>query len=205
MPDAFRPTPAAYAGWLAGWLASIGVERPHVVGNSMGGGIALTMARDGTAGRATAFSPIGFWRTPGRVWCQVELTAMRTLARVGGPAMDRALGVRPLRVASAAGFFGHPSRVSAEQLRADTAALVAAPAFPAARDGFTGYVDDGRPFAVPVTVAWGTRDVLLTHRTQAARARAQLPEARHVDLPGCGHLPFHDDPDACVRVVLEDA
>jgi pimeloyl-ACP methyl ester carboxylesterase len=56
-----------------------------------------------------------------------------------------------------------------------------------------------------VTIAWGTRDVVLVHRTQSARARKVFPFARHVDLPGCGHLPFSDEPAACARLVLEDA
>jgi pimeloyl-ACP methyl ester carboxylesterase len=47
--------------------------------------------------------------------------------------------------------------------------------------------------------------VILPHRTQSARARAVLPFARHVDLPRCGHLPFHDDPTACADLVLADA
>jgi pimeloyl-ACP methyl ester carboxylesterase len=29
-----------------------------------------------------------------------------------------------------------------------------------------------------------------------------LPWARHVALPGCGHLPFRDDPDAVAAVLL---
>jgi pimeloyl-ACP methyl ester carboxylesterase len=32
-----------------------------------------------------------------------------------------------------------------------------------------------------------------------------LPFARHVDLAGCGHLPFHDDPSACAELVIEAA
>ncbi|HWU23168.1 MAG TPA: alpha/beta hydrolase, partial [Nocardioides sp.] len=65
--------------------------------------------------------------------------------------------------------------------------------------------DPGALPGIPVTIAWGTRDVVLLHRTQSARARAVLPFAQHVDLPHCGHLPFSDDPAACTRLVLSDA
>jgi pimeloyl-ACP methyl ester carboxylesterase len=54
-------------------------------------------------------------------------------------------------------------------------------------------------------VAWGDRDRLLLHRPQAARARARLPRARHVTLPGAGHLPTLDDPALTARVLLEAA
>ena len=52
----------------------------------------------------------------------------------------------------------------------------------------------------PATVAWGTRDRLLPYR-QAATAPERLPEADHVALPGCGHVPMSDDPALVVSVV----
>ena len=65
--------PAGPAGFAPGSPTSfkdLGIVDPHVVGNSMGGGIALELGRKGVASRVTAFSPIGFWRVPGRIWCQ---------------------------------------------------------------------------------------------------------------------------------------
>jgi pimeloyl-ACP methyl ester carboxylesterase len=57
---------------------------------------------------------------------------------------------------------------------------------------------------VPTTIAWGTRDRILFH-AQAAVARERLPQAHHVDLPGCGHVPMIDDPALVVRVVEQTA
>lgn len=206
LPSGFQPSPVAYAEWLATWLKTIGVDRPHVVGNSMGGGIALEMARRGTAARATAFSPIGFWRRPGRIWCQRLLTTLRTAGRIGGAPLQRALALAPVRVFAAGALFGRPARVPATALRADLAALVAAPGFVAARDSFTGYIVDFADELADkdVAIVWGTRDHLLVHRAQSRRARTILPAARHVALPGCGHLPYNDDPAACVRAILEE-
>jgi pimeloyl-ACP methyl ester carboxylesterase len=98
--------------------------------------------------------------------------------------------------------------VSADAARLDVAGLVGAPSFAAARDDFSRYrlrsADAaGALSRIPVTVAWGTRDRILIHRTQSARARAVMPYVRHVDLPGCGHLPFNDDPELCAQLVLE--
>jgi pimeloyl-ACP methyl ester carboxylesterase len=204
LPPGFRPSPQSYAAWLAAWLREIGIERPHVVGNSMGGGIALEMARDGTASRVTAFSPIGFWERAGVVWCQRLLTALRTVARAGGDPLGRAMDVTAVRAAAVCAAFGHPTRVPPDAARADLAALAGCPAFEAARDSFSGYTftDAAGLDGVPVTVAWGTRDVVLTHRTQSRRARALLPAAQHVDLVGCGHVPFLDDPGLCVRTIV---
>ncbi|MDN3294930.1 alpha/beta fold hydrolase [Streptomyces ficellus] len=63
---------------------------------------------------------------------------------------------------------------------------------------FSGDIPD-----VPVTIAWGTRDRLLPP-WQAARAKAMIPAARLVPLPGCGHVPMADAPEL-VAAVLRDA
>jgi pimeloyl-ACP methyl ester carboxylesterase len=60
----------------------------------------------------------------------------------------------------------------------------------------------GRPLGFPVTIAWGEKDRLLLPR-QAQRAVAELPGARLVKLPGCGHIPTYDDPGLVARVILE--
>lgn len=58
------PSPREYAEWLTAWLVAEGIAGPHVVGNSMGGSIALELGRSGVASGVTAFSPIGFYRRP---------------------------------------------------------------------------------------------------------------------------------------------
>lgn len=205
-----RPGPRGYAEWLAGWLADNGIEHPHLVGSSMGGGVGLELGRQGVASAVTAFSPVGFWQAPGLRWTQALVTALRVGARTGGPVLGRMLDHPAGRAALLSNMFGHPTRVAPESARADLAALAAAEAFESARQDFGRYFlgpddDPGALTDIPVTIAWGTRDVVLTHRTQSARAREVLPFARHVDLAGCGHLPFNDDPDACARLVLTDA
>jgi pimeloyl-ACP methyl ester carboxylesterase len=208
--DGVRPGPAGYADWLAGWLADNGIERPHLVGSSMGGGAALELGRRGVASAVTAFSPVGFWGPAGLRWTQTLLTGLRLGSRHAGPVLDRLLDHPAGRAALLSNMFGHPTKVPAETAKADMAGLAAGPAFVAARKDFGRYhlradVAPGSLTDIPVTIAWGTRDVVLTHKTQSARARQALPFARHVDLVGCGHLPFIDDPDACARVVLTDA
>ena len=80
-------------------------------------------------------------------------------------------------------------------------ALLNGPGFHPVLEQLRGHRFDGR-LEAPATIAWGTRDALLLP-TQALRARRALPEARHVWLHGCGHVPMSDDPDLVARVLLE--
>lgn len=206
--DGVQPGPRGYAEWLAEWLAAHDIERPHLVGSSMGGGVALELGRQGVASSVTAFSPVGFWGAPGLRWTQSLLTALRIGARAGGPVLNRAVDHPAGRAILLSNMFGHPTRISPDVAKADLAGLAGATGFVSARKDFGRYFftaddDPGALVDVPVTIAWGTRDVVLVHRSQSARAREVLPFARHVDLPGCGHLPFHDNPSACARLILE--
>lgn len=208
LADGVKPGPRGYADWLVGWLAEKGIERPHLVGNSMGGGIAIELGRRGAAASVTAFSPVGFWGTPGLRWAQGLITAMRVTGEVAGPVINKAVEVRPARVALLSSFFGQPGKVTPATAQADMKALTEAPGYMAARHGLANYrlnedEDFGALRQVPVTVAWGTRDVVLLYRPQSKRAREVLPFARHIDILRAGHLPFNDDPQTCARLVLE--
>lgn len=184
----------------------LGLRRPHVVGNSMGGAIALELGRREIAGAVTAFAPAGFW-TPGELRrTRTLLSATRTLARAR-PAVAAAARSRIGRAGLVGLFYGRPTTVPVARVRADADALVRAPAFAPALRRFADYdlVAGPRPLAglteIPVTVVWGRRDRVLPH-LQAGRAQQVLPGARHITLPGAGHLPFHDDPQACAAAVL---
>jgi pimeloyl-ACP methyl ester carboxylesterase len=182
-----------------------GFERPHVAGNSLGGGIALELGRRGGARTVTAFSPVGFWGRAGQSWCRLALRAGweagQRLPEAPSPRFELALTRLGLFIPS----FGRPFKVSAEEVRATREAGLQAPGFLDALDYGLDYrfgrADDLR--GLPVTVAWGRRDVLLLYWTQSRAARRALPLARHITLPRCGHVPFHDDPQLCARVVLD--
>ncbi len=178
----------------------------HVAGSSLGGGVALELGRRGVARSVTAFAPIGFWGPVSRRWCQASVTGARVLGRLARPALPALAATAAGRVALFSLFFGHPARLDPAACLADVDALVAAPAFTAARAAFAGhrFHDRGALDSIPVTVAWGSRDAILP-AFQARRAAAALPSARHVRLPGCGHLPFSDNPSACATLIRTTA
>ena len=61
-PAGREPTLHAIADMLAQDLAERKIDRPHLAGNSLGGLLALELARRGIAASVTAFSPAGAWR-----------------------------------------------------------------------------------------------------------------------------------------------
>ncbi|GAA1889307.1 alpha/beta fold hydrolase [Asanoa iriomotensis] len=174
--------------------------RPHVAGNSLGGAIALELAAAGHVASATALSPAGF-ATPGQLrYAVAVLTAHRLVSRLPTPLVRTVLRSPRLRAAAFGMLLSRPGRITLDRALADSLALRHGAAFRTIARASRGYAFAGEP-AVPVTVAWGTRDLILRHR-QATVARAGLPHAHHVDLPGCGHVPMSDDPDLVADLIL---
>ena len=202
-PEDFEPNAAGFTARLERWFAEQGLGRPHVAGNSMGGGIALELARRGAVASATAVSPVGFWNARELAFAQRSLRASRAIVRQLRPAVPALSRSAAGRIALFSQVYGRPWRMSPADAVATIDAFLDGPAFEPALEAFGPYRfgagDELR--GVPVTIAWGTRDTLLIPR-QAARARRLLPSARHVALQGCGHVPFHDDPETVAAALL---
>lgn len=188
---------------LGALCEALGIERPHVAGNSLGGLLALELGREKLVRSVTALSPAGFWSPGERRYAFTTLLAMRRGARLLPlPVIQRLSGTVAGRAALTSTIYAHPGRRSSEAVVAETLAL---------RDatGFEETLSAGRDVAfsddvpgLPVTVAWGTRDRILLRR-QGIRAKHTVPGARLVRLPGCGHVPMNDDPALVARVVLD--
>jgi pimeloyl-ACP methyl ester carboxylesterase len=198
LPAGVEPTIPAYAEVFSGLFKDLGVRRPHVAGNSMGGAIALELARRREVASATTFSPAGFWTPAERRYCQLSLGLV-----AGLPQPLRALAAtRAGRVALFKQTFGWPRRIPASDAVAILANALSALAFAPALKAFDHYdFSAGEELrATPVTIAWGRYDRLLIYALQAPRARSRLPFARHVTL-GAGHVPFFDDPAAVTETI----
>jgi pimeloyl-ACP methyl ester carboxylesterase len=202
LSDSIEPTIPAYTDAFEWFFAEIGLERPHVAGNSMGGAIALELARRRGISSASAFSPAGFWTRPELRYCQLSLGTLSKPPRPLRPLVAALARTRPGRVALFAQSFGYPTRMPSEEAVATLRDAWGARSMAAVLEAFGSYrfADGEQVRSTPVTVAWGAKDHLLPYRLQAPRARTLLPGARHVTL-GTGHVPFWDDPAAVAEVI----
>ena len=197
-----EPTVYAYARAFADFFAELGVTRPHVAGNSMGGAIALELARRRAVSSVTAFSPAGFWMPRERRFSRLSLGLLGSVPQPLRPAV-RALAATPSgRAVLFKQMFGWPTRIPSDEAQSTLDDAWAAPAFAGALAAFDAYDftagDELR--GTPTTIAWGRYDRLLIYSRQAPRARQRLPWAQHVIL-GAGHVPFFDDPAAVAETI----
>jgi pimeloyl-ACP methyl ester carboxylesterase len=187
---------------ISAWLDTLGLERPHVAGNSLGGLISLELAKRGRVRSATALSPAGFFNRPDAARARAALWLGVRAARRASPRAEAMMRPRVRRRVALGALVAHPTRIPADDAAASLRALAAAPWFDAtlraiASERFVG----GERITVPVTIAWGANDHLLPPR-QARRAATAIPHARLIELTGCGHVPTYDDPKQVAGVLL---
>jgi pimeloyl-ACP methyl ester carboxylesterase len=201
LPAGVPRTMASYVDAMQAFFDDQGFGRPHFAGNSMGGGIALELARRRRVRSASAFCPVGFATPLERDFAGASLAALVKIPRALRPATVALLRT-PARLALLGQLFGYPARLPVQEAVSSLEDVWAAPSFISALRGLRDYelTDPDELRGVALTVAWGEHDRLLLYRRQAPRARTRLPWARHLAL-GAGHIPFYDDPPACTEVI----
>ncbi|MEU8888705.1 alpha/beta fold hydrolase [Streptomyces sp. NPDC048442] len=203
LPDGMSYDLGAVVPVLAALCEELGVDRPHVAGNSLGGLLALELGREKLVRSVTALSPAGFWTQAERRYAFTTLRGMRATARAMPlPLIERLSRSEAGRFALTSTIYAKPGRRTPEAVVAETLALREGSGFgPTLATGRAVQFRDDVP-DIPVTVAWGTKDRLLVRR-QGVRAKDVIPGARLVRLPGCGHVPMNDDPALVARVILD--
>jgi pimeloyl-ACP methyl ester carboxylesterase len=192
-PLADTPTPGALARALARFLSSLGLDRPHVAGNSLGGWVALELALAGCARSVSAIAPAGLWGSP----MAPKPSVARVLAGGLRPLLPL-LTARPAgRRALLGGVMVHPELVPARAAAHIVSAYASAPSFVAANNAMrAGHFDGLDRIEVPVALGWPDHDRLVSPPTRLP------PQVRSSVLIGCGHLPMWDAPDQIARFLL---
>lgn len=194
LPDSVEPTPWAIAEALALFFAREGLDGPHVAGNSLGGWIALELARRDAVASVTGLCTAGLWSGP----LVPKPFVMHRVAKAIRPALPLLMRTGFGRRAALTGIVAHPGRVSARDALGVARAYADAPGFVATNKAMrANFFQGGEHIRVPVTLAWGEHD-----RMVVAPRPGVLPRARQIVLEGCGHIPMLDDPELTARVLL---
>jgi pimeloyl-ACP methyl ester carboxylesterase len=204
LPRGRRPTVAALSDAIEAALDDAGLESVHVAGNSLGGWIAIELARRGRARSVVALSPAGLELPPERLYVISLNQTMRLRAMAAAPVAPVAVVSRVARTALLAPMRSRPWRVSAGEAAEEVRAFGRSPGF---QPTLHWTIAVGAPagldaVAVPVRICFGTRDVMLAPLT-APRYAAAIPGADLRPLHGCGHVPMADDP-ARVAAAITD-
>jgi pimeloyl-ACP methyl ester carboxylesterase len=189
-----------------------GFETAHIVGNSLGGYVALQLAARGRAESVVALAPAGGWAKGDEAYKETARTFARIheQARVAAPHVDALMAsVQGRRLATqliATNFEHIPAELLAHQTlgiaRCGGAVEMIEYAIRGGDDG-EGYRLDAERITCPVRIVWGTDDKLLPWPSAAVRFRDDwLPHADWVELDRIGHCPQLDIPLETVQLIV---
>jgi pimeloyl-ACP methyl ester carboxylesterase len=185
------------------YLDTNGLDRPHLVGHSMGGFVAIELARRGRAATVTAFSPAGFWTADDPIRTDIAHSVRRSalLARWAGPLLKLAVSTNAGRRFMMGTAMLHPERMTRAEARTvirDHAACTLASVLQLAETDIVAPLD---PLPCPVTVAWAAEDDILPMAKYQAAVRNRLPTALFLTLPDVGHAAMVDDRDLVIHTI----
>jgi pimeloyl-ACP methyl ester carboxylesterase len=184
-----------------------GFEIAHIVGNSLGGYVALHLAARGRARSVVALAPAGGWARGDESYKETArwFATMQDQLKAAAPHVD-AIVASPAGRRQATQFvttnFEHiPADLVAHHICGVASCTGALPMIEyAIREG---YSLDAEKVACPVRIVWGTDDRLLPWPSTAARFRHDwLPHADWVELDGIGHCPQLDVPLETAQLIL---
>jgi pimeloyl-ACP methyl ester carboxylesterase len=188
-------------------MKDAGFESAHIVGNSLGGWIALELAARGRARSVVGLSPAGGWKAGSRAERRLRalFTRNHKLSKAMLPRIDSLMRRPRLRRALLRQVVARgdllPGATAAQLIRDSVAC-------PIYFDLMDAILRDGPPASFegvrcPVLIAWGTRDRILPSRRYTSRLRELVPSAEWVELRGLGHVPMSDDPELVVRTISD--
>jgi pimeloyl-ACP methyl ester carboxylesterase len=190
-------------------LDEIAVDTAHVVGNSLGGALALELAKRGRARSVVALAPAGGW-SPGDGETERLARFFARQIRLSRASLRRAELImrRPsvrklaLRDAMRHGELLSPAEAVALSSSAARCAIAdkALAALRADPDLVLGELDR---VSCPVLVASPQFDRILPQERHSLRFRREIPGVEWRLLPGCGHVPMWDDTQLVVDAICE--
>ena len=185
-------------------MDELGFDTAHIAGNSMGGWMAIELARRGRARTVCALSPAGTW-VIGSEEQQHGLRVLKAVVREGKMGRStRGLAARfgPMRHYAMRMAAEHGERMAPDHLleiAQESEQCDVLEELIGDRDAIA-LLD---PPPCPITIAWSECDRILPFETNGVRSRELVPGATQVVLSGIGHVPMFDDPRKVADTILQ--
>jgi 2-hydroxy-6-oxonona-2,4-dienedioate hydrolase len=179
--------------WLGGFLDQVKVDRAAIVGNSFGGSLARAFAceRPSRATHLVCVNGGQFIRLP---------TIVRLYLRTPmGALMWKRRNRDGMNAQAIRNVFADPNFLTDEQV---ARCIDSSPALFAILRGCLASRPPANPPSAPTLILWGAED----RHTPLASAEAlqrELPGTSLVTIPGAGHLPQLEQPDAFVAALRD--
>jgi pimeloyl-ACP methyl ester carboxylesterase len=187
-------------------MDAAGMTTAHLVGNSLGGYLALQLASRGRARSVVALAPAGGWAEGDESFRDVLDHFPRLQAEVR-PAAAQAealvasdLGRRRATALLTTEYQHIPAAVCAALIRGVAGCDGLEPMVALAHE--QGWALDPARVDCPLRIVWGTEDRLLPWPRAAERYRRWFPTADWVVLDGVGHAPQLDVPLEAAQLIL---
>jgi len=184
-----------------------GIGEALLVGNSLGGFVALQLAARGRARGVVAFAPAGGWARGDDAWRELLAlqASMHAAAKAAAPQAEAILATPDGRRRATQYITVRHEHIPAELLAHQLLGVATCEA--AARlDEYVARISwklTAATIECPVRIVWGTEDRLLPWPSAAARFRQDwLPHADWVELDGVGHCPQLDVPVEAAQLIL---
>jgi pimeloyl-ACP methyl ester carboxylesterase len=183
-----------------------GFATAHLVGNSLGGYLALQLAARGRARSVVALAPAGGWADGDDSYREVLDHFPRMQAELApAAAQAEALVATPLGRRRATALlttnYEHiPAELCATLIRGVAGCDGLAPLVALAHE--QGWVVDPSRVDCPLRIVWGTADRLLAWPRAAERYRRWFPAADWIELDDVGHAPQLDVPLETAQLIL---
>ena len=196
------------AGHVAAQLDEAGIDTAHLVGNSMGGALALELAKQGRARSVVGLSPGAGWTDGDPEGPRIERFFRRQLkiTRATDKRLEKVMARPVLRRLALRDIVRKgeqlPAAEAVAMARSSLECTVVDDVFRAIREG-TALLRDLDRIDVPVLIAWAQYDRVLPMKRHMARFRSEIPGVSFRVLRDVGHVPMSDDPQLVADTIVE--
>jgi pimeloyl-ACP methyl ester carboxylesterase len=197
---------SGYVDAVEAELDRLGLPRADLVGNSLGGWVALQLAGRGRARAVVCLAPAGGWRVGSAydLYLTTQFSiAYRACARLLTPRGARFTHHPRVKRALLRSMVARPDLISDRQLDDIVADIAGCEALPLSVERSAGRDVGSVPRSpCPVLIAWSEHDRILVSRANRRRLQAQVGAPWVTRLPGVGHVPMSDDPFLVADTIL---